>query len=296
MQPDNGAQLTLKNNPRTLPVTAATSQQQQQLAQQRLIDDTTVRPSDILSGRGKTVFHHPGNKTCRDLLALQLGTYESADIRAEKSVLVNAIVEALLSEGARFLKRDDKDKGKWRIMNKKEARNKVAHSVRDLLADKVKCMTRNGWSEKSRAAHQHDHVVLASPKTGCIRRVGDMMVTTTSPFFGQQQLSSSAPPVGGRQKNILSSHDEDQQEGRTKKYEDIYKTANQNQQATPMVSFSPTLVTATAAEVNNTNAVGDWCDCSNEDAAPSSADSSWSVLQDISLDDLEFILVPPLGP
>ncbi len=163
-----------------------------------LVDDEDVRSTDILSGRGKTVFHHDGNKNYRELVAMQLGTYESSSVRAEKSVLVNAIVDTLLLDGARFLKRVERNR--WRLMDKQEARNKVAHSVRDLLAEKVKCMTKS-----IRETCQYDTDVLVTPKAAKIVRRESDVHSSHFAVRGERKKESMNKSLGEERKEKVVS-------------------------------------------------------------------------------------------
>lgn len=100
----------------------------------------TPRDIDVLCGRGKTAFQHAGNEKLRYEIARNVGLFKKAGCRREKSVIVRHIIRGVISNGGRFLKRAaDKNDG-WRIANFNEAREKVSHALRDVGADKVKCM------------------------------------------------------------------------------------------------------------------------------------------------------------
>lgn len=107
----------------------------------------TPRDIDVLCGRGKTAFQHAGNEKLRYEIARNVGLFKKAASRREKSVIVRHIIRGVISNGGRFLKRTkDKTEG-WRIADFNEAREKVSHALRDVGADKVKCMPAGRMAE-----------------------------------------------------------------------------------------------------------------------------------------------------
>ncbi|CAB9512994.1 expressed unknown protein [Seminavis robusta] len=90
----------------------------------------TVHDADVLCGRGKSSFNHPGNKRFRDLITSSIQEYDRADSRLEKSLVVHSIVEGIRSVGGRFLK-TDQDTGKWTELDDRACREKVGHAIRD---------------------------------------------------------------------------------------------------------------------------------------------------------------------
>jgi hypothetical protein len=92
---------------------------------------------DILLGRGKTSFNHKGNHWFRVFIGLHLRQYMDAKSRMEKTLVVNAVVEAITEAGGRFLKQDSKTE-KWVTVGPKKAREKVGHALRDAVGMRVK--------------------------------------------------------------------------------------------------------------------------------------------------------------
>jgi hypothetical protein len=80
--------------------------------------------TDILCGRGRTHFSHPGNKQFREIVGKSLGAYLDASTRTQKSKIVKNITNEALEHGARFLKQERKSKV-WYIAGLKLAREKV---------------------------------------------------------------------------------------------------------------------------------------------------------------------------
>lgn len=95
---------------------------------------------DILLGRGKTSFNHKGNHWFRVFIGLHLRQYMDAKSRMEKTLVVNAVVEAITEAGGRFLKQDSKTE-KWVTVGPKKAREKVGHALRDAVGMRVKMTT-----------------------------------------------------------------------------------------------------------------------------------------------------------
>ena len=79
---------------------------------------------DVLFGRGRTHFFHPGNKRFRELVGMSLGEYLDAPTKSQKSMIVNRIVNEAMKQGARFLEQANKSKC-WRDVGVKRLRDKV---------------------------------------------------------------------------------------------------------------------------------------------------------------------------
>lgn len=94
---------------------------------------------DVLCGRGKTAFQHAGNMWLRLKIAKAVQEFEQCKSRVEKTKLVRSIVKDVLNRGGRFLKRDCRD-DEWYLAGYTDAREKVAHALRDASSNKVKCM------------------------------------------------------------------------------------------------------------------------------------------------------------
>jgi hypothetical protein len=80
---------------------------------------------DILCGRGRTHFSHPGNKQFREIVGKSLGAYLDAPTRIQKSKIVKLIANEALEQGARFLKQEKKS-NVWYVAGLKDAQDKVS--------------------------------------------------------------------------------------------------------------------------------------------------------------------------
>jgi hypothetical protein len=86
-----------------------------------------VKKHDVLLGRGKSRFKHPGNIAYRALIDSRLDFYFKGN-RTEKGGVVLDIIKEIKGNGGRFLK--TKETG-WQEVDLRVAREKVGHSIRD---------------------------------------------------------------------------------------------------------------------------------------------------------------------
>ena len=90
-------------------------------------DNVIVVPAneDVLFGRGRSHFFHPGNIQFRHAVGINLGAYLDASKKSQKSRVVNKIVDEALAQGVRFLEQDS-DSKLWYDVGFKRARDKVS--------------------------------------------------------------------------------------------------------------------------------------------------------------------------
>ena len=93
-----------------------------------------VQPKDIICGRGKGVFSHPGNRRMLNIIHENKARYKRST-KSEKGVIAREIMAEVQGNGGRFLRRKEEDPSKWEILDYKEALIKVCHSIRDSLAN-----------------------------------------------------------------------------------------------------------------------------------------------------------------
>ena len=91
---------------------------------------------DVLFGRGKRFYNHPGTRRLIELAKEHQAAYREAG-RGEKQNIVDKIIGIIKEESgtqmARFLKRDGE---KWVEVTHEEKRKKVGHTIRDRLPPK----------------------------------------------------------------------------------------------------------------------------------------------------------------
>jgi hypothetical protein len=89
---------------------------------------------DIICGRNSGGFHYVGNRRFRVTVQLHMPQYLEAPTREDKTRVIKSIVRTLQDEvGARFLRKINKSE--YKVMEDKEVRNKVAHTMRDMVQD-----------------------------------------------------------------------------------------------------------------------------------------------------------------
>jgi hypothetical protein len=96
-----------------------------------------VRDVDICCGRGKRYSNHLGNGAFQKSVLANMKAYATASSKREKSDFVVAIVDSLLSSGARFVKQD-RESGKWYDIGEAQAHEKTGHAIRDLIINRSK--------------------------------------------------------------------------------------------------------------------------------------------------------------
>jgi hypothetical protein len=89
------------------------------------------RDIDVIFGRERPIFEHPGNRRFRVTIAMHVNRYESAKTRHEKSKVVKAVFSLMRNAGIRFLKPCSEGIIGYYEVDDKMARNKVAHAMRD---------------------------------------------------------------------------------------------------------------------------------------------------------------------
>lgn len=68
---------------------------------------------DVICGRGKSAFHHPGNRRFRLVIYMYMDRYQRAGTKLDKSLVVISIVDSFRSHSGGFVKRDAKKQGEW---------------------------------------------------------------------------------------------------------------------------------------------------------------------------------------
>ena len=82
------------------------------------------RPFDVVCGRGRGNFQHPGNRRLLQLFQEYKHRYRAAT-KTQKTNIAKEIVKGIQSRGGRFLRRTDE--GEWLVVSDKEAFRKVCH-------------------------------------------------------------------------------------------------------------------------------------------------------------------------
>ena len=118
-------------------------------------DNDKPSATDVLFGRGGSVYNFPGNITFRKVLQSKLLMYDAAKtIREKQSITLSIVHEMKEQLHHRFLKEDEKT-GVWKeVTNDEIARQKVAVALRDLR--KARRPPKSKQQEQKQQKHNHD--------------------------------------------------------------------------------------------------------------------------------------------
>ena len=117
----------------------------------RTVRNTLVQPLskdfepgnfDVICGRGKTCYNHPGNINFRKLVETYLTQYDNARSKVAKSMVVSAIANDVRRQSPTggFVKQDT-DTGMWVEVGEYMAREKIGQALRDSLHMKYRSST-----------------------------------------------------------------------------------------------------------------------------------------------------------
>ena len=100
----------------------------------------TPTPNDVLCGRGRKNFQHPGNQELRAKIVTQIDTYLEASTRAGKTCVIRGIITSIMKEGGRFLRYDVSTKN-WYDGGVAAGKYRVGIGLRDAVTPgKVNCI------------------------------------------------------------------------------------------------------------------------------------------------------------
>lgn len=142
--------------------------------------NTLIRPTDVLCGRGKVSFNHVGNKRFREIVTSSLEKYDRCESTAQRSQVVQSVIDSIHSIGGRFLKND---KEIWEELTTQQCRDKVGHAIRDA--------TKNMDGRKRKGGDTSvasDDVVSQRDKLDVSERASSPQATNT---FAKKQRSST---------------------------------------------------------------------------------------------------------
>lgn len=117
-----------------LRTTGKTSKRKRPPAQ--IIYVPTVRPQDVLMGRGPAVNGHQGNVTFRTMVKTYIRRYLNAG-KTDKTHICQEIVDRCKSEQIHFLEKDDSN-GQWFHISEHTARTKAAQTIQDIIKRRQK--------------------------------------------------------------------------------------------------------------------------------------------------------------
>ena len=84
---------------------------------------TSFTDNDVLCGRGRSIYNHPGNKVFRTFIRKNIETYSKAT-KTEKGVMLTKLLQQMMTRNVRVFKRDKS--GKWQQLGETEMKHKVS--------------------------------------------------------------------------------------------------------------------------------------------------------------------------
>lgn len=177
-----------------------------------------IGPNDVLCGRGRESFHHEGNKRFRETVTGMIDRFSQATTRAERSAVVATIWNTIRNRGGRFLKRSESrvhqvsgdGNGEWYQLSDQQAKEKVAHAIRDACANSMEAAYKRGANNTLlvnnmlpadfQATSKLENAVLSSASSERYGQANTVMATNN--FAGFVQNEEEPGTIG----NVQTSH------------------------------------------------------------------------------------------
>lgn len=115
--------------------------------------ESSLGPYDIICGRNNVAFHNVGNRRFRVTISLNLKRYMEAQTRAERTKVIQSVVDVVKDCGARLIKKGKKEE--FEEVDDKCLRQKVQHALRDLAASLQTPSPSPCTSKKTKKAFDH---------------------------------------------------------------------------------------------------------------------------------------------
>ena len=139
---------------------------------QTAVPEDLLQQWDIVCGRDKSAFNHIGNRRFRMTMNLNLQRYIDAPTREAKTDLIKHLHSYLEDEiGYRFLKKaDDKT---YVTMTEKQIREKIGHSLRDLVSARRRKMN-NQKKKGNLMMNKKNNTSCRHPQSSNLQRDGEL--------------------------------------------------------------------------------------------------------------------------
>lgn len=150
---------------------------------------------DVICGRGRQAYNHPGNRRFRKLVEDNYGSYSGATSKVRKSMVVSSILDKVREWGC-FVKEDPKS-GVYIGISDRLAREKIGQGLRDMLHAKykssTKAKTRKRVAKRAiRDEHLHQLVlensIVTSLVGGVTKAINENAGNGFSDFLLEQQF------------------------------------------------------------------------------------------------------------
>ena len=172
-----------------------------------LPDNFQPRDTDILCGRGRGVWEHPGNRRFKSLIEAHAEKYSTARNKMDKGVVIASIVDSIREEGILFVKKDAKTQS-WLDIGEYQAREKTSHAMRDHISKANKKTTQQSTikqlkpqkKQQPTVDREYQPVSVSSCHTAD-KCVSDASISTRDIF---QRLGLDYFPVFAQEKTVES--------------------------------------------------------------------------------------------
>jgi hypothetical protein len=114
-----------------------------------------VRQHDVVCGREKLCYSHPGNRAFRDIVRVHCGRYATARRRNDKTHIVQEIAHHVERRGGRFLQRSGGG-GDWVPVDPDKVHDKISHALRIAIKSGSKRRSRLMKRKSGRATSMSD--------------------------------------------------------------------------------------------------------------------------------------------
>ena len=165
------------------------------------VDIASVTDRDVLLGRGGGVNNHSGNRVYRRLIDKKRSLYRSLPDRADKSLLIRSVFQALQNNNVRFLKKKKKSKSThedvWFEISEVDAMGKISQAFREggsgagpkQASQAAQAMVNKAEEEKMGAMSDLTKLPDEPP---LLRGLSTMSMDSSSLTFMHQQLKPQA--------------------------------------------------------------------------------------------------------
>lgn len=177
---------------------------------------------DVCSGRGKAGWLHEGNVVFRKVIQDNTQLYSTTQSKFEKTFLIETVLDKLRSKGFQFLNKD-KASGRWYDIGDTEAREKVAHGLRDQVrSSRQRGNNKRNSAVKKKKRKRLSNLALSKPFIRIENQLPSSVLLGFSPdpfgkrlpmfsnIVSQQQEQQPAitgnPPFSTLEQQILTQH------------------------------------------------------------------------------------------
>lgn len=152
-----------------------------------------VNHNDVLCGRSRFAFDHPGNAILREKIASALDQYNTCS-RKGKTAIIRDIVDSVIRSGGRFLKFDD-TKEQWYDGGFQVAKVRVSTAFRDARSSYRKANQAKGPKKAANITQQeseNEHLKQLESNTPVLDA---SFSTTQGQYFGLGNLLEKTPEI-----------------------------------------------------------------------------------------------------